>query len=54
MTGEPGREVELQATSDLKLWEPITSVTLGNEAVNVEDSAAAGRSLRFYLALQTQ
>ncbi len=51
--GDAGSKVEVQGTGDFRTWEAISSVTLGNQATEVEDSAAGSRAHRFYRAVQT-
>jgi hypothetical protein len=52
VTGEPGRKLEVQATGDFTAWEPIATVTLGDQVFELEDPAAANRAQRFYRAVQ--
>ena len=54
LIGEPGRKLEVQASSDFKTWEPIALKTMGDQPAEVEDSAAARRSHRCYRALQSE
>src|SRR5947208_13863008 len=52
--GEPERKFEIQSTGDLKIWEPISTVTLGDQASEMEDTAEASRTHRFYRAVQKE
>ncbi|MBI2924966.1 MAG: FG-GAP repeat protein [Verrucomicrobia bacterium] len=54
VTGESGSKVEVQGTGDFRIWDPVASVTLGNQPAEVEDSAAANQSQRFYRAVQKE
>ena len=54
LIGEPGRKLEVQASSDFKTWEPLALKMLGDQPTEVEDSATGNRSHRFYRAVQGQ
>ena len=54
VTGEPGRKLEVQSTGDFTMWEPIATVTLGDQPFELEDSTATNRSQRFYRAVQRE
>jgi hypothetical protein len=52
--GESGSKLEIQATGDFQAWEPVVSVTLGNQATEVEDSTTASFAQRFYRTIQRE
>ena len=54
LIAERGLKLEVQATSDFNTWEPVTSVTMGDQPFELEDSSAVNRTQRFYRAVQSQ
>jgi subtilisin family serine protease len=51
LRGQPGKTCVVEASSDLSHWTPISTNTSPNGVIEVVDPTAAGRSARFYRAV---
>jgi hypothetical protein len=54
LTGPTGTVVVIEATSDLRNWTPVMTVTNGLSGVQVCDPGANGSPQRFYRARQIE
>ena len=54
IAAEAGREVEIQTSSDFRSWETLVQRTIEDQPADVEDSAAANHSRRFFRAVRKE
>ena len=54
VTGRPGVQLIIEASSDLTMWTPIGQLTTGTAAVSFTDPAVAQFDKRFYRARTAQ